>query len=518
MIPGTVWADRKRLIAGGVLLCFCFIIALERWHTYDEPFERDITTYAVIAHEMLQGRPLYSDMWDLKPPAVFVTYVVGEVLAGYGAASIYLLGVSAAIFTLLGIYRAGAIYGGRRCGLSAALLWTIVCSDLYLLANQPNSEVFINACLVWGFAGFLRLQTKNLDGWRVAMLGVLFAIASLYKQVTLAVFVMLALTHILCANKKTLEANLQRIAISQVLTLLLLIAAAWSGVIEYFALTNRGEVLYQTLVVIGGMYAGSISQNLLNGLAHVNLWPWQLYFATPLVLLSLTGLFIASREVKTRRFWLLWTAFIFGTEFAVSLPGKFQPHYYQLLLPPLVIGCAWGVHSLQNLKQGMFKHLALSLGVLACCFLLVREVPFFFLSSEEWSRRKYHGGFFIQERALAHEVDALLQKDETFYEYGREAGLYFHSKRHPPCGIIAGPTYNIFAKREITQLEQTQPEMLVVCTAYPLDSPVISWLMPRYTIFPHHHERGKFILLVRRGGKLEKRLNAHLQHQFTRPR
>ena len=33
-------------------------------------------------------------------------------------------------------------------GLGAALLWTLLCSDLSLYANQPNSEVFINAWLL----------------------------------------------------------------------------------------------------------------------------------------------------------------------------------------------------------------------------------------------------------------------------------------------------------------------------------------------------------------------------------
>jgi hypothetical protein len=46
-----------------------------------------LTTYAVIAHEMLDGKQLYSDLWDHKPPGVHVTYAVAELLAGYGRAS-----------------------------------------------------------------------------------------------------------------------------------------------------------------------------------------------------------------------------------------------------------------------------------------------------------------------------------------------------------------------------------------------------------------------------------------------
>lgn len=54
-----------------ILICFCVLIALARLHTYDEPFERDILTYAVFAHEMLAGRELYSDLWVHSGPELF---------------------------------------------------------------------------------------------------------------------------------------------------------------------------------------------------------------------------------------------------------------------------------------------------------------------------------------------------------------------------------------------------------------------------------------------------------------
>ena len=98
-----------RLLPPLVLLGLCILIIVARLHTYDEPLERDITTYAVIAHEMAQGRDLYSDLWDHKPPAVHATYLMAEMLVGYGETAICLLGVSAAIITLFGVYIAGYI-------------------------------------------------------------------------------------------------------------------------------------------------------------------------------------------------------------------------------------------------------------------------------------------------------------------------------------------------------------------------------------------------------------------------
>src|SRR5690348_4523606 len=85
----------------GALALLAALIVLERFHTYHEPLERDIATYAVTAHELLAGRNLYSDLWDHKPPAIYLTYAAAEISAGYGPFSIYLLNLLPALLTLL---------------------------------------------------------------------------------------------------------------------------------------------------------------------------------------------------------------------------------------------------------------------------------------------------------------------------------------------------------------------------------------------------------------------------------
>src|SRR5580692_12738156 len=77
------------------LFVLTLVIGLERFHTYREPLERDISTYAVVAQGLLSGRSLYSDLWDDKPPAIHFTYAMAEAVGGYGAFSIYLLNVLA---------------------------------------------------------------------------------------------------------------------------------------------------------------------------------------------------------------------------------------------------------------------------------------------------------------------------------------------------------------------------------------------------------------------------------------
>ena len=107
-----------------VLAALCLVVLVMRWHTYDEPFERDLNIYAVIGHELLEGRQLYADLYDQKPPAVYLTYAAAELVVGYGPAQMYLLGVAAALVTLLGLYFAvSRATRDPTSGLWAAAFW-----------------------------------------------------------------------------------------------------------------------------------------------------------------------------------------------------------------------------------------------------------------------------------------------------------------------------------------------------------------------------------------------------------
>src|SRR5207237_10441068 len=114
----------KTFLPAAGLIALCALIFSLRLHTYDEPLERDLTTYAVIAHEMLNGKNLYSDLWDHKPPAIHVTYAAAEWIAGYGRGSIFLMNVAAAMATLVACYFAGSSAGGGWvAGCLAAAFW-----------------------------------------------------------------------------------------------------------------------------------------------------------------------------------------------------------------------------------------------------------------------------------------------------------------------------------------------------------------------------------------------------------
>lgn len=155
----------NRFLPAAALAGLCALVFFIRLHTYDEPLERDLTTYAVIAHEMLDGKALYSDLWDHKPPAIHVTYAAAESVVGYGRDSIFLMNVAGAIGILLAVYLAGSAAGGGQIGgLVAAGFWALASGDLALEGNQPNTELFLNFFLGLDLSSSSGRKKRALDG------------------------------------------------------------------------------------------------------------------------------------------------------------------------------------------------------------------------------------------------------------------------------------------------------------------------------------------------------------------
>jgi hypothetical protein len=332
MSRSTVWT--------GLLLCAALIVA-ERWHTRAEPLETDLGIYAVMGHGLLEGRVLYADLWDRKPPAVHVTYAAGELLAAYGPQSVLLINIVAALATMLGLYYAGSTSRfGYVGGLAAAGFWTIVCGDLKLQANQPNSEVFINCFLIWAFAILVAKRPSGLGYRRAVLVGLLFAMATLYKHVAIAPAGCLALAH--CLGKPAQTTRRQTFVEAGIM--LAVVAVVWIAMCGYFFYVGRWQPFYEAVFAYNIRYAGSPIQSAWPGFFSDTPFVAALAAAEPLAGLAGMGL-VVGLLLGPARPWRLWIAFAIGTQVAVYLPNRPYPHYWQLWLPPLAVAAGWAIAS-----------------------------------------------------------------------------------------------------------------------------------------------------------------------------
>lgn len=494
----------KKIWPGLVLIALCGVILFSRLHTYSEPLERDLTVYAVIAHEMLAGKALYRDLWDHKPPAIHVTYAAAELIAGYGKDSILLMNVVAAIATLLICYWAGSSTGGGRiAGCVAATFWTLVSGNLALEANQPNTEVFMNVFLAAAFTMLVRAEKKNLGTRGALIVGILFAVASLYKQVVIIQPALLGIAYVFCCEPK-----FRKRACADVLVIGATGIAIWGLVFGYFFARGSGPAFVESVFGYNRYYSSDFShQALHNFKGWMALSPEILVVTLPMAVLVAFGI-VRGVSIAPQRHWILLLAYLISSEIAVLLPGWPFPHYYQLLLPPLAIGAAWSVQVIRSVLPQNRLFIPVATGALACGIMIVGQLPNYFIPAEDWSVKKY-GSVFVETDRLAAKIDSLLSRDETFYEWGSESGLYFTTQRRPPSGIffafpmLGGPLKEKLSRRLIEDLKQSPPDLIVAnvgaMTLTEREHPVLNWFRENYKAFARTES---FLLFARNGSRL----------------
>lgn len=499
--------ESRRLLCAAFLL-FSVAIALVRLHTYDEPLERDITTYAVIGHEMLQGRALYSDLWDHKPPAIHATFAFAEWAVGYGDGAIYALGLGAALLALLGVMWAAAALGGRAA-LWGGAFWAVVSGDMLLQANQPNAEGFINASLILGFA-LLVQKPALLHGWaRTACVGACFALATLYKPVAFSVVIAVLAADLLLPSPGDGDGRARPRRSAAILAIAV---AAWLLLLAYFAASDRLQAFWDAVVLYNRAYQAHGWETAGSRQAFV---PAALWFTLPLFALAATGAVLGFRRGDGRP-WLLLGAYLMGTFVSIVLPGHRHPHYHQLWLPISSVAAAWGVEELARLSS----RLGWMIGAAALAACLAHEIPTYALTADQWSEAKY-GRIFVMARDLAPKVDAILLPAESFYEFGAETGLYYLTRRRPLSGVFYvyplydGPLVKPLSARLAQDLERNAPELFILSGDYVTRSedgetitpthPVVAEVLRRYDLRWVVQGRPTYFLFTLRGGALAAR-------------
>jgi 4-amino-4-deoxy-L-arabinose transferase-like glycosyltransferase len=527
------------------LALMSLLIVVERLHTLHEPLEADIVTYATIGHEMAIGKRLYSDIWDVKPPGLYVTYELGELVAGHGDRQVWLLGVAAALATLLGVYAAGAALG-RRAGLVAALFWTALNGVLVIQANQPNSEVFINATFVAAFALLIRHRGQRKAWLRALAVGTLLAVGSTYKPVVVFLALLLAIAHVAAPPRGLSRAD----ALAEVAVMGIGASLVWGLIFGYAAGSGQMGIYWATNVTMNRRRGVGILFNLYRYLREGKIIPLKLIFLVPSIALVAVGAFVGLRR-GPRREWVAFLALQAGVHLMIfSQGGAFHPHSYQMWLPTLAIGVGWALATLGDQaspEQGGFlsRYGAPTAAALSLMVILVHEVPNYFQPASEWARRKYGDGV-AEDPAFARAVAKLLRPSETLFEYGDGAVFYYYGDLHPTTLTLWSshlmaltPLGNSLSEVTLASLRQRPPDLFVVdvdaVSQKPVDvphrglaarllaggtktdeniewtqHPIYKWAMANYrpwqqdgrlAVTSRHHD-----LFVRRGSDLDRRL------------
>ncbi|MCX5662318.1 MAG: glycosyltransferase family 39 protein [Planctomycetota bacterium] len=493
------------------------VIALSlfgRLHTYHQPLDRDLTTYSVIGRELLAGRRLYTEIWDNKPPLPHLVFAGAQAVAGTGPGSIYLMNALTAAAALLAVYAVMLVAGAPiRAALAAAAVYALCSFNMTLQANQPNLEAWMNPCLM-GLLALLVFHVARPMNIRAALLlGLLAALATLFKHVS--VFPVVAATGMYVLLPAPWEERRRRFGLMLLAGLVVLLA--WALAAGHFIVRGRWHDFYDAVFYFNSHFIESGRLTLGTLLSPAFL---QVVLPATLPVWVTAAIAWRSRGLASAAPHLLVAAMAAGSLAAALAPGKFFPHYFQLLFPGYALGAGLAIALAMELipveRQAHRRSIAwAALMVVAPMAMFV--VRSFELTPEQWSTKGF-GTDFVETWREAPRIKAMLRPGERFYDLGAESGLYYVTGQSPPTTVFyflpvfQGPLAPRYARQTVAELQRRPPELVTLLirrardlAPYATSHPVLLWINGSYRQVSDRPDSA-FRLFVLRGSDLERRM------------
>ena len=218
------WQSRLHIAA---LIALALLVLLPNAPIGRVPSE-DEGVFLYVARTILGGGMPYRDVWDHKPPGVYLL----DVIAGGGEVGVFVLEAIALAGAVVLSYRALAVSGlGARAATFGTAAWVLAAPRLFLEDGmQTNFAEFFALPLQFAALGlFAADETRPAATWRTAGIGALGACAVLLKPTIVGVWIAIAILLIVTRARSRRWPDLgRRVALLAAPGVLILgLVAAW---------------------------------------------------------------------------------------------------------------------------------------------------------------------------------------------------------------------------------------------------------------------------------------------------
>jgi len=169
---------KKQFVIFAVIL---FVIFLLRLPSLYEPFwYGDEGIFAAVGRNLNHGGVLYQTAWDNKPPMIYLTYAAIFKFFGVSMFWLRLFTVIIVLSTAAVIYEIAQATLGIKRALAATFIFGFLTSLRLVEGNLALTEIFMILPISLAMLAVIK---RKFDLISLFCAGLLFAIASLYKQV-----------------------------------------------------------------------------------------------------------------------------------------------------------------------------------------------------------------------------------------------------------------------------------------------------------------------------------------------
>lgn len=157
--------------------------------------QEDAGLFMYAAQGILEGRLPYRDVWDHKPPLIYVLDALGLLLGGGSPIGVWALQTLAYVVAALVGFRAFARAFGRGPALFGTLAWLLAAPRLFLFEGFFSNFVqgFVAPLQLVALALFLDEERRRRRTWRSLAIGVTGGLAALLTPATLGLWLALGL-------------------------------------------------------------------------------------------------------------------------------------------------------------------------------------------------------------------------------------------------------------------------------------------------------------------------------------
>jgi 4-amino-4-deoxy-L-arabinose transferase-like glycosyltransferase len=389
----------------------------------------DENIYSVVALEMLEGGEPYVDAVERKPPLLFWTYeLIYRLVGAYNWLGLHAVATLWVLLSVWMCYLIGHNMFDEKVGLVGALLYSVYQPWAYWRNLAFNGEVMMNLpILVAVWIVFRPAQSKVRLELIVA--GALLCSAFLLKQPAAIAAVPLGIYLLLPGYRRSRNVGVAQ-SFVQAALLTLGFFGTLGGVAAYFA--GQG--------ILGDAYYWTIGDHgVLHGPTDPVFWirggRYALAFVAtcaPLVVgtvlslregMSSNGLWIGRRPE-----FLAWVGLLIVSVIGVAVAGRFYPHYFIQLIPPLallaapVLAAAW-----RAAAHASPWYLRRRLGT---AWLASTVVAFFVAHVVGLAPRRAEGEAGQYIRANSTEADRI-------FVWGQNPSIYLDARRRPASRYVA---------------------------------------------------------------------------------
>jgi hypothetical protein len=297
---------------------------------------RDSGVFLYMGWRFLNGDIPYLDVWDHKPPLIYLVDALGLILTSNSLWGVWFLELIFIFFTLLVVYK----LLDREFGIYAALAGTIVLTSglLTILARGNVTEEFALVFQALGLLLFINAWKKDFPISSSFWIGLLGGLAFNFKQTTIGIWItygLLLLIIRLIQRKFPFKDLLSLLAGWLVPSVVLIIYLATQG-----ALLDFWEQAYLYNFIYVGKHEGirTLIPIFIKGFAYLRNG-WVLYLSIFGWLAGLGYVWIKRRQLLAEVHPLILIALVnLPIEaFLITISGRSILHYYLTPLPVMAI-------------------------------------------------------------------------------------------------------------------------------------------------------------------------------------